>query len=378
MAVFVGRVPYWALGWWAGIYVDRMSRRHTIMIASMIGGLLTAIILIAYEVGALSVTLLMIIAFVITLVRSGENLAFTAQLPELVGRSTYLSLLAVMDNTKRIARLVGPLLASALAGILTVAHFYIVVLLAYLTTGFCAYRFEPSVAHHLRQHQGLLPEIKEAMATVRQQRVLLLVNQCFALYAATYAAGLWVLVPRLAGTDLDGGVSGYGLLVAAFGAGGLAGNLLFGHRAFADRGATIMIGMLIVAAGFTVMAAAPNLAVAALAGFFGALGLPLMDMSTAALVHQVCPPNQHGRVLSIHRYFAEVGIAAGLVVGGPIADWLGTRPTLALFGLWVFPVVAFYWVRTRALRAALVDQARDIATASPRPALNVNASERST
>ena len=110
MAVFVGRVPYWALGWWAGIYVDRMSRRHTIMIASMIGGLLTAIILIAYEVGALSVTLLMIIAFVITLVRSGENLAFTAQLPELVGRSTYLSLLAVMDNTKRIARLVGPLL----------------------------------------------------------------------------------------------------------------------------------------------------------------------------------------------------------------------------------------------------------------------------
>ncbi len=93
--------------------------------------------------------------------------------------------------------------------------------------------------------------------------------------------------------------------------------------------------------------------VATVAVFVGAIGLPLMDMTMLALVNQVSPPEQHGRVLSIHRYFAEIGQAAGLLISGPLADWLGARPTLLLFGFWVLPVIAFYWRRTGPMRLEL-------------------------
>ena len=334
MAAFVGKLPYWLLGWLTGIYVDRLARRTSLLIASITGAGATVALLVAYEVEALSVWLLMTIAFVMATARSSELLAFGAQLPELVGRSSYQDLVAVMDITKRIARVIGPLLATALEGLLVVAHYYFLVLIAYAITGFFATRFKVERVLHNRHRAGLRGEFAEAIRTVRKKRVLLLVNQCFALYCMTYSAGLFVLMPRLVGVDFHGDVGGYSLLIAAFGGGGLVGNLIFGQRKFRDNGRAVFVGIIIVSAGFTMMAVAPNMLVATVAVFVGAIGLPLMDMTMLALVNQVSPPEQHGRVLSIHRYFAEIGQAAGLLISGPLADWLGARPTLLLFGFW--------------------------------------------
>ena len=75
-----------------------------------------------------------------------------------------------------------------------------------------------------------------------------------------------------------------------------------------------------------------------------AMGLPLMDICLPSLIHELVPSEKMGRVVALWRYFAEIGMAAGFLMSGPIADWLGPRVTLLFSSLYAVPLtVVFLW-----------------------------------
>lgn len=80
---------------------------------------------------------------------------------------------------------------------------------------------------------------------------------------------------------------------------------------------------LVEALGLALVGVAPNLAVAVAGGFAMGMGLSLLYPSLALAVIRATDPSQHGAALGMFTSFWDLGVAAGGVVAGFIANRLG-------------------------------------------------------
>jgi predicted MFS family arabinose efflux permease len=117
-----------------------------------------------------------------------------------------------------------------------------------------------------------------------------------------------------------------------------------------DRAKYAYAAFVIVAIGFLLLAFSPNITAAVAVCCVSALGLPMMDICLASMIHEGVDAKHYGKVYALWRYLAEIGIAVGVFFGGPIADALGTKATLVGFAVSVFIVVfgfGFWSARSR-------------------------------
>jgi MFS family permease len=135
---------------------------------------------------------------------------------------------------------------------------------------------------------------------------------------ATWAAGFQVGGVLLASRTLGTGISGYGYLVGAYGAGNVVGNLLVGSVHVERKVMAIFAAKLALGGGFLLMAFAPSLPVAMLGAALAAMGGPVGHLPLVALLQTEFPPERAGRVFALRFMVDNAGVAAGLVLAAPL------------------------------------------------------------
>ena len=347
LVLFISHLPYWVLGWIAGVAADRWPRGLVVFYANAFRAIVSVVILALWQVDALSVALFAALSFTINACATIDAPAFHAQIPQLVAPRDIQSMNALADNTKRVGRLVAPMLLAAIGWYWAAPAGYLLVAISFAVMSFCELLFKPLALPAPPERSNLLTELKAGWMAARQNRPLFRLILCFALYNPAYGACFYVILPRLMGDDLGGGLDGFSLAVGAYGAGGLVGSIVFGAINLKDRIASTYLAFVIVAIGFLLLAFSPTVAVAVIICGVSALGLPMMDIYMTSLIHETINPEHYGKVYSLWRYLAEIGIAAGVLFGGPIADVLGTKITLMVFAASVFIVVLAFVVLPR-------------------------------
>jgi MFS family permease len=161
------------------------------------------------------------------------------------------------------------------------------------------------------------------------------------LLAQTFVSGAFnVLVALLAIEQLDIGESGVGLLMAAFGAGGVAGSLAaFTLTGSMRLAAVLTAGMLLwgvplMAVGVT---SEPWAAVALVLAV--GLGNVLFDVSTVTLLQRTVPDSVLARVFGTLETVVVLGLGLGAAVTPLLVQELGVRGALVTVGA-VLPALA--------------------------------------
>lgn len=340
LALFVSHLPFWVLGWIAGVAADRWPRGLVVLYANAFRAIVAVAILVLWQADSLSVVLLAVLSFMINACATVDAPAFHAQIPQLVVPRELQSTNALADNTKRVGRLVAPMLLAAIGRYWAAPAGYLLVGASFAVMSICELLFKPLTLPPPSKRRSLPSELKEGWMAARQNRPLFLLILCFALYNPAYGACFYVVLPRLMGADLGGGLDGFTFAIVAYGAGGLIGSMVFGAIGMRDRVAHAYVAFVVVAIGFFLLAFSPTVAAAIVICGVSALGLPMMDICLASLIHEGVSSEHYGKVYSLWRYLAEIGIAVGVFFGGPIADLLGTKITLIGFAVSVFVVVA--------------------------------------
>ena len=339
LVLFISHLPYWVLGWIAGVAADRWPRGLVVLYANALRASVSVAILILWQVDALSITLFAVLSFTINACATIDAPAFHAQIPQLVAPRDIQSVNALADNTKRFGRLVAPMLLAVIGWYWAAPAGYLLVGISFAVMSICELLFRPLTLRGPSKRSNLPTELKAGWKAARENKPLFHLILCFALYNPAYGACFYVILPRLMGNDLGGGLDGFSLAVGAYGAGGLVGSIVFGAINLRDRVASTYVAFVIVAMGFLLLAFSPTVAVAVIICGVSALGFPMMDISMTSLIHETVNPEHYGKVYSLWRYLAEIGIAVGVLFGGPIADLLGTNITLMFFAASVFVVV---------------------------------------
>jgi MFS transporter, DHA3 family, macrolide efflux protein len=342
LVALVARSPFWLIGWAAGLVADRYRPDKLLLWTNSIGVFIALALPLLYRLDMLTFPVLVLLAFLLSCLRTLEMPALVAMVPAAVPADQIRPLNSVLDNAKRFGRLAGQSAASALQALLPVPLLFIFVAAGLALMASIA-RHLPSKAAISNAPRRTVPaDLRQGWDALAADRPLVLVVACFALYNLAYATGYFVLLPRLFGSDLEGGGSLYGIAVAAFGLGGLASNLLMGGaRGHGEK--SIFAAFLWFGFWFALLAVEPPTPLALLFVHLAGWAIPSMDIGTASMINERIAAGNQGKVFTFFRYLAELGMAGGLLIGGSVVQALGSRGALVTMLAYLVVLVGCFW-----------------------------------
>lgn len=186
---------------------------------------------------------------------------------------------------------------------------------------------------HVEERAGasVRARLASAWEHVREAPALraLLLTQATALVFFETAAPVEVFYAK--GT-LHAGDVGYGALLAIWGVGQLGGSLLFARGARRSLGAMLTLGTLAVGLAYLGFAAAPTLALAALAALLGGAGNGVQWASLLGAVQLLTPERLHGRLMGGVESIGALCPLIGLPLSGLVMALSSPRIAFFLFG----------------------------------------------
>ena len=327
--------PNLLLGVFAGAIVDRYPRRR-ILVLSQTGNVLSAALLcILLAAGWVEAWHVILLAAV-----SGANIAFfqparQAILPAMLPSSAMRSGVALSQTANTVTRIGGALLAGLLLEFADFGVIYGAMAAIYAAAALSALAIRADVeasSQRERASESLLAQTVEGVRwafRTRRPLAVLGVSVLLFIFIVPYQS---VFLPLLVIDELREHASWVGYMMAAGGAGAVAGSLtLAAVRRLPATGR--LMAALLVAAGIVLalLSFAPSLPLVALCVFAAAAcSTNVMSLANLALL-RLGREAMAGRAVSLMN-FARGMIPVGALLAGALADALGPRSGLLTIG----------------------------------------------
>jgi hypothetical protein len=146
---------------------------------------------------------------------------------------------------------------------------------------------------------------------------------------------------------LDAGDTGYGFLLASWGAGMVTGSLLFAGLRQVSLRRLLWLSTLAIGIAYLGTAAAPTLVVACAASFVGGTGNGIQWIALVTAVQTLTSAAQQARVLALLASIASAMPGVGFVLGGAAAALASPRLAFAIAGAGVLAVLALATIALR-------------------------------
>jgi MFS family permease len=180
--------------------------------------------------------------------------------------------------------------------------------------------------------------VRAGIAYIRGETILrrLLAAQgaAFVFFAAVLPVEVVYVKETLGSTD-----TGYGVMLASWGAGMVVGSLLFARVRQASLAYLLFFSTLAVGAGYLGLAAAPTLALACAASVVGGAGNGVQWVAAISAVQELTAEAMQARVMSVLESIGAAMPGLGFVVGGVIAALVSPRITFLAAGFGVIAIV---------------------------------------
>ena len=331
MATLVAMLPQILLGPIAGAYVDRHDRRKIIMVADGAIMLATFGLVLIFAAGRAEIWHIYMVMFVRGLGGAFHWPAMQAS-TSLMVPPEQLARIAGMNQTLQGAiGIIAPPLGAVLIEVLSTQN----VLLIDVGTALIAILplFFIPIPQPIRKNGSAVKEtrlwqdMKEGFAFVKAWPGLLAIIVMAAMinFLLTPTSSL---APLLVTKHFNGGALQFGLLDSFWGVGMILGGVILTiWGGFKRKVKTSMMGMMGIGIGIIVVGAAPSSAfyMALIGMFVVGMMVPFANGPLLAIMQSVVPPDMQGRVMSLLSSAAMAMSPLGLLVAGPISDWLGIR-----------------------------------------------------
>jgi MFS family permease len=191
---------------------------------------------------------------------------------------------------------------------------------------------EPDPGHMRERLRAGLSYIREQIALRR-----LIIAEATALIFFAAVIPIEVIYAK---ETLGVGDSGYGLLLASWGAGMVLGSIAFAALRGTRLGLLLLFSTIGIAAGYLGMAAAPELAAACVGAAVGGLGNGVWWVAMVSAVQELTAASMQARVMSVVESLGSAMPGVGYLAGGVVASIAEPRATFLFAGLGVLGLLA--------------------------------------
>lgn len=333
-------LPIVVLGPIGGVIADRYDRRRLIIASDLVRAALM-VGLAGVVALQLPVVLAPLLAGVATLVASVHPPAVAASTPRLVDAEHLQRANAARAAIGQAAIVVGPALgagvlaiSSPAVAILANAATFLAsaVLVATITAGPA---FRPSGG---AAAPGLLTELRDGVDALRGAPAAVRVIAADAICSAVY--GILTVTLVLVAGRVGVGSGGYGLLLGAFGVGGLAGAAIAGRIDGGHWRRTLAVALALVALPVAALGVVSSLWIAIALAVVGGTGAVVAEVLSETALPLMLDDAVLARAYGIMLPVTLSGIVAGSLIAGPLVALLGVTGALLATGAAVLTLAA--------------------------------------
>ena len=341
-------IPTAVVGPWAGVIVDRLPRKLTMIVTDIVRALLVLLLLLVRDASMVWLVYV-VIGLKFTLSAFFEP-ARSAMIPVITRREELVAANAISGATWSAMLALGAALGGLVAGVFGTDVAFVIDAASFLLSAVLIWGVRVRERHmDAAPVTGQLQDFREGLRYLRENRLILIYTVSKGLW--NISGGLLVVLTLFGRTLFPLGVAGalsIGLMYAARGVGAgigpLVANRLGGNSTtFLRR----MIGpsFLISALGYALMSGAPTLWLAALAAVVAHIGGSIQWVFSSTLLQMEVPDRLQGRIFAIE--LALFTLATGISSYGVsvLAD-MGYSPralALLMAALFVPSGVWLWW-----------------------------------
>jgi MFS family permease len=320
--------PILLLSPYAGLLVDRYSKRRVLLATQLGLGLVSAALGAAVLTGDIRLWQVVVLAVLFGILSAVDNPARQAFTQEVVGRDLVRNAVTLNSTSVNVARVIGPAIAAVLVATVGIGWCFVVnavsfgfVIISLLALDTRHLHPVPPVPRARGQLRAGLRYAAGVPAIIRPLLMMALVG--------TFTFEFEVSLPLLAETTFHGTATTYSWLLGALGAGAVAGGL------YAARSARTGVARLIRAAvGYAIavglLAVAPTLVTAiAACGLAGVASVMFLTTGNAT-IQLASDPEYRGRVTALWSMALVGSTPIGSPVIGALSDTAGPRYALGL------------------------------------------------
>jgi MFS family permease len=336
-ALAIGAVVPAVLG---GPLVDRLGFKRASVLADVASAATVAAIPVLHLAGALAFWHLLVLVFVLSSLNAQGDTARYALVPALARRAGMpIERVNAADRAiVRLGQVVGPLVAGVLIALIGASNVLFVDAATFSLSAVFVFLGVPSIAKKVGKEdvkggRRYFGELLEGLRFVRGSGFLLSMVLVATVGNFMDKPLVAVIAPVYADA-IYGSPTALGIVVGAFGAGALAGSLLFGAvgRGWPRRATFLscfVTGPVVI---YGTLALTPPLAVLVAAAVVAGLIFGPVNPLFATVVQENTPPRMLGRAFGALTALAMAGIPLGAALVGLVVEGVGLVPTVLGMG----------------------------------------------
>lgn len=327
LVIFFTFVPSIILSPVAGALVDRWNRKLTMMLADIGAGIATIAILLLYLSGNLAIWHLYVAGAFSGAFQAFQWPAYSAAITTMVDPKHYGRANGMIAMAQAAAQILAPLLAGILIaaidiggviGIDIVTFLFAVTVLLFVPVP------DPRRTSEGQEGRGsLYRESIYGFQYILRRPSLLGMQLVFSSANLIGAMVVGLLSPMiLARSGNDAQI--LGAVLSASGFGGLSGGLLMSIWGGPQRRVHGVLGGMAFGAlfGYALLGVGQSLPIWLVASFMLGAAIPVLNGSNQALWQAKTAPDVQGRVFAARRMIAQITFPVGLLLAGPLADFV--------------------------------------------------------
>jgi MFS family permease len=350
LVVAATSLPIVLFSMYAGVLVDRYERLKIVRIAQALLGVEALLLFWFTWTGHISIGWLLIFALAHGTIGAVEIPARQSLLVELVGREDLPQAIALQSSGFNLARIVGPALAALIIAKFGIAAAFGFNALSYVTVLVSLFlvKLPPwrPTARLVRPLEGIRESIRYMRGTPMVAALMKLVT-VYSILGVPYMA----LMPVFARDRLGLNASGYGLLLACVGIGGLMGALGIAAQAGRQAGTrTLRFATLGFPAVLLALSAVTRPGIAYVLLFLAGIAMIINSAVSNAILQHIVPDAMRGRLMAAYS-FVVVGLSQtiGSFAAGIVARLVGVQWAIAIGAVAMFSY-AFFAFRKEPLK----------------------------
>ena len=344
---FLGAVPVFLFGIWAGSIADRHPRRRVVL-ATQSNAILQAALLAALTLtGAVRPWHVLVLAAMLGMTYAFEIPARQALLADLAGEDM-TNAIALNSSIVNAARVVGPALAGVVVASVGEGWAFALNAASFVGTYWALLVMRPPPQPPpTKGHRAHLLEGLAYAGRTSHVRALLALLAASSLFAMPYQA----ILPMFSSEVLGGGARLYGVLLACAGGGALVGAIgLLLRSGLRGLGRRVALGATLLGVGVVGLSVSRTPALAAIALALTGFGFITQMAGTMTLLQGLAPPEMRGRVMGFYSTLFVGVTPFGSLLVGVAAGRFGAPWTLAAGGVLVLAASAAFHVALPRLR----------------------------
>ncbi|WP_159078230.1 MFS transporter [Salinibacterium hongtaonis] len=347
-------IPNVLMGPLGGAWADRFDRRK-VLLATQMGGSIAALLLYVVVSSGTQNAWLVILPVALQGLFTGLNMpSWQALVHDLVPREDIQSAVTLNTMQFNVGRALGPAIAGVLIGTLGTGPAFLLNSVSFFCVLFALIVIGGGARRALaRPRISALRSFGTALTYIRHQRgisVAIMVS----LAIGAFFNPVFNLTIILATTVYETGGMKLGIMTAAAGVGALlAGPLVAASRQPLSR--VVLVGMLAVGLAVLALGAVQDYTAAVVALFAAGAGFLAVSAGVNTAIQLIVSDRMRGSVIAVRIMLYTSSMAAGALVMGAIADWLGVRQSLMLAGGALLVLGALLFVRPGAAVGRLDD-----------------------